>query len=78
VADGLDVVAVGVEDKGAVIIRVVLRAQTGRAVVAPAGGKGGLVEGIDLCPRGCGKAIWAPVATSSRAPIQKNALGLTP
>jgi hypothetical protein len=47
VADGLDVVAVGVEDECPVITRVVLLPQTGRAVVLAAGCQRGRVEGID-------------------------------
>ena len=48
VADGLDVVAVGVEDEGAVVVGVVHGADAGRAVVLAAGGDRGLVEGVDL------------------------------
>ena len=47
VADALDVVAVGVEDVGGVVVRVVLRAEPGRAVVAPARGDRRLVEPVD-------------------------------
>ena len=47
-ADGLDVVAVGVEDEGAVIGGVVERAGAGGAVIGAAGGEGGGVEGVDL------------------------------
>ena len=45
-ADGLDVVAVGVEHEGAVVARVVVRTFARRAVVATAGGEGGAVEGV--------------------------------
>ena len=48
VVDGLDVVAVGVEDEGAVVVLVVVRAQAGLAVVGPARGERGGVEGLDL------------------------------
>src|SRR5439155_13982442 len=40
-------VAVGIEYEGPVVGRVVLLAQPRRAVVAPAGGEGGGVEGVD-------------------------------
>ena len=47
VADGLDVVAVGVEHVGAVVVGVVDLADPGRAVVGPAGGERGGVERVD-------------------------------
>ena len=50
-ADGLDVVAVRVEDVGAVVVLVVDRARTGRFVVDSAGGQSRLVEGVDNVPR---------------------------
>ena len=43
----LDVVPVGVEHEGAVVVRVVVRAQTRRTVVLAARRKRGLVERID-------------------------------
>ena len=46
-ADGLDVVAVGVEHVGAVVGRVVDLADAGGAVVGAAGLEGGGVEGVD-------------------------------
>ena len=46
-ADGLDVVAVRVEDEGAVVVRVVDLADTRSAVVGPAGGERGGVEGVN-------------------------------
>ena len=54
VQDRLDVVAVGVEQEGAVVALVVLGAQAGRAVVAAAGGEAGGVERVDLVAR------WRP------------------
>ena len=67
VADGLDVVAVGVEHVGAVVVRVVDLAHAGGAVVGAAGLERGGVEGVDggavgrlegdvdLGDRGCGR-----------------------
>src|SRR5450631_3569793 len=49
-ADGLDPVAVGVAQEGAVIGRVIM-AQAGRTVVAAPGGDAGIPERIDLGPR---------------------------
>ena len=46
VADGFDVVAVGIEHERAVIVRMVMRANSGCAVVASAGRHGCLVEGV--------------------------------
>src|SRR5436309_13107471 len=48
VADGLDVVAVRVEDVGPVVVRVVHRAHARGAVVGRAGGEGGGVERVDV------------------------------
>jgi hypothetical protein len=42
VADRLDIVAVGIEHEGAVIVRMIMRADAGRAVVAAAGSDRGL------------------------------------
>jgi len=48
VADGLDVVTVGVEHERAVVLRVILGTDAGRAVVLAAGGDRRLVERADL------------------------------
>src|SRR4029453_2829113 len=48
VEGGFDVVPVGVEDESAVVMRMVLRPQAGRAVVAAAGAQGRVVEGAHL------------------------------
>jgi len=52
VADGLDVMTIWIEHKGAVVVWVVLRSQTRRAVVLAACCDGRLVEGIDCRARG--------------------------
>ena len=46
-ADGLDVVTIGVEYKGTVIAGVVLGTQAGGAIITGAGGEGGVVKGFD-------------------------------
>src|SRR5687768_6346081 len=51
----LDVVAVGIEHEGAVVGRVVVRPQTGSAVVAAAGGDRRLVECVHGGPIGAGE-----------------------
>ena len=50
VEDRLDVVAVGIDDEGAVVARVVLGADAGLAVVLAAGGERGGVEAVDGWP----------------------------
>src|SRR3989442_5472194 len=50
VADGLDVMTVRIEHKRAVVVRVIVRPQSGRAVVAPARRHRRLVERVDLFP----------------------------
>ena len=47
-ADGFDIVAVRVDDEGAVIVGVVVRADARRAVVLAAGSQRRRVEGVDL------------------------------
>ena len=49
-ADCLGVVPLGVEHKRTAVIRVVVRAQSGRAVVSAAGGERRPVELVDRCP----------------------------
>src|SRR5436309_2784691 len=61
VADGLDVVAVRVEDVRAVVVLPVLRSRPRRPVVAVAGLGQGMPEGIDTVARGCDEAgVQAP------------------
>ena len=45
-AHSLDVVPVGIEHEGGIVIRVIMRAQTRRAVVLAARGKASLVKCI--------------------------------
>ena len=45
-ADNFDIVAVGIEDKRAVVIRMILGSQSRRAVVFSSGSEGGLMKGI--------------------------------
>ena len=61
-ADGLDIVAVGIEDEGAVVVRVIMRPQARPAIVLAAGGKGGGMERIDLsaAARGEGDMLMGP------------------
>jgi hypothetical protein len=58
-AHRLDVVALRVDDEGAVVVRVVLGAQAGGAVVLAAGGDRGGVEGVYL---GAGLGLPGQVA----------------
>jgi hypothetical protein len=72
VADDLDVLAVGVEDEGGVVVGVVDLAGAGAAVVAAAGGNRGGVEGVDGAAIGGGEATWTPWTVGRpRTPIQK-------
>ena len=50
-ADRFDVVAVGVQHKSAIVVGMILRSRSRRAVVAAARGPRRLVESIDLRPR---------------------------
>jgi hypothetical protein len=62
IPDRLDLVAVRVEDEAGVIVRIVLRAQTGWAGVAAAMAKGRLVELIDDRPPAGGEGDVYAVA----------------
>jgi hypothetical protein len=55
VAHGFNIVTVWTNDKGAVVVRMVLRPQTRRPVVLAAGGDGTAIEVVDLTPGLCGK-----------------------
>ena len=46
-AHRLDIVAVGIEHEGAVIVRVIVRPQSRRAVILAAGRERGAMEGVD-------------------------------
>jgi hypothetical protein len=50
VTHGLDVVAVGIEHERTVIVRVIARAQAGRAIVLAACGERRAMEGVDGRP----------------------------
>ncbi len=50
-ADGLDVVAVGIKHIGGIVIRMIVGAKSRRAVINPAGGQAGGEESIDIGPR---------------------------
>ena len=43
----LDIVAIGIEHKGAVVVRMIVGAQPRRAIVAGAGGKCRAIKGVD-------------------------------
>ena len=63
VADRLDVVAVRIEDEGGVVVRGVLRAEAGGAVVRSSGGDGRDVERVD---RGAVVALERDVRPADR------------
>jgi hypothetical protein len=46
--DGFDIVAVGVENKRRIVVRMIVRAQARPAIILAAGGDGSRMEGIDL------------------------------
>ena len=56
VANRFDVMSVGIEHEGAVVMGVVMRTQPGAAVVAPAGSYGGSVERVDQGATGDAKS----------------------
>src|SRR5690242_5654617 len=65
-ADGFDVVTVGVEYEGAVVVRMIVGTDSGRAVVATACGDRRLVERID---RSAGAGLERDVvARAARVP----------
>jgi hypothetical protein len=68
VADNFDVVAVGIEDECAVVIRMVLGSQSWCAVVSSSRSKGGLMKGIhqrtfsDLKGSMNTRIVWFPLS----------------
>ena len=63
-ADGFDIIAVGIEDEGPVIIGMIMRPEAGRAVVGAAGGKARCVEGVDQSARLDGEGDMGPLSNS--------------
>ena len=55
-ADRFDIVAVGIEDERAIVIRMILRAQAGCTVVLAADGDGRAIKRLD------GRAVLATIA----------------
>src|SRR5690606_11320941 len=47
-AHGLHIVSVGIDHEGAVIVRVIMRARSGTAIIPTAIGHGSGIEGVDL------------------------------
>ena len=75
-ADGLDVVAVGVVDIRPVVVLVVVRPHAGRTVVLAARGDGGLVEAVDRLPIGCPERdVRSPALRVDADPEVRDALG---
>ena len=48
-ANRFDIVAVWIEHEGTVVVWMIVRTESGRTIVAAAGGHGGLKERIDSC-----------------------------
>ena len=55
VTHGFNIVTIRTDDKGAVVVRVVMRPQTRTPVVLAAGSDGAAIEVVDLTPSLCGK-----------------------
>ena len=47
VTNDFDVVAVRIEDEGAVVVRMIVRPQTRRAVIFSSGSEGGLMKSVN-------------------------------
>jgi hypothetical protein len=78
VTHGLDIVTVGIAHEGAVIMGVIMRANAGCAIIAPAGRHRRLVESVD---RGAVLGLDATCSGLSIAPsplIQKSGLPSAP
>ena len=78
-ADGLDVVSVGVEHERSVVPGVVVLTQPRGAVVDAAGGDRRGVEGVDGgALLAVERDVWVPVPAGGRSTIQKVGLPWTP
>jgi hypothetical protein len=51
VANGLDIVSIGIQDERAIVVLVIVRSRTRAAIVSSAGGKCSPVELIDFLAR---------------------------
>jgi hypothetical protein len=67
VTDGLDVVAVGIEDERPVVVLVVVRSEARRPVVAPSGRDPGGVEGVDRGAVGAKGDVEGPARLAALA-----------
>ena len=76
VAHGLDIVAVGIEHEGGVVVGVVVGAQARLAVVSAARLERGRIEGIDGGAVLAAKATCSGPLAGSPASIQKDGLPL--
>ena len=77
--DGLDIVAVGIEHEGSVVIGVVVGTQAGRAVVLAARSDRRAVEGIDRCAGERSESdVDTPAAQAFASSIQKKGLKFAP
>jgi hypothetical protein len=77
-ANGLDIVAVGIEDESSVVVGMVIRAYSRRSIIPAASG-----DSFGMKPVHDGTVLrregdMAPVCGTLRRLIQKNALGATP
>ena len=77
-ADGLDVVAVGIEDEGAVVVRVIMRAKARSAVVAAASIHCRAVESVDVGAGGGGEGDMKAAFRLVPLPIQKKGFPCDP
>src|ERR1700748_1823831 len=75
VADRFDIVAIGVDHKGTVIVGVVMRAQPRRAVVLSTGGKCSAIKGIHGCAARCKKRDVSAVGFAGTDPERGFAIG---
>ena len=75
VADGFDIVAVGVEDERAVIVRMIHWPQPRPAIVAAAGRDRRGVEGVDLGPAARREGDSAGGPSAARPPASRRSAG---
>jgi hypothetical protein len=82
VANGLDIVSIGIQHECAVVVFVIVRSRTRGAIVSAAGGECGSVELIHLCmscgpegdmdPRLVGSALAHPEIRFRRNPVAED------
>src|SRR5437764_4025512 len=76
VTDGFDIVAIGIEHEGAIIIRMIMRPEARRTMIAPARFHCRRVEGVDLRASLDGEGDMGPLPHALLVPDPEKGLAV--